>query len=293
MKRWALKQRQSLPLGVKITLSQKRIREFYDSLDGEVYIAFSGGKDSTVLLHLVRSLYPQCPAVFCNTGLEYPEIIQFVRDQENITTLYPKLTFKEVIIKYGYPVISKEVSQKLYEIRTSQSKRLLDIRLNGYGNAFRSGKLPKKWHYLISAEFKISHKCCYHLKKAPSKTFEKRTGLRPYLGEMAQDSIARTQTYLKYGCNALNTSRIVSRPLGFWLEEDIWDYIKLNNLNYSSIYNMGYKNTGCMFCMFGIHLDKIDKFDIMKKTHPKLYDYCINDLGCGLVRYRIKTGSNT
>ena len=69
LKRNFLKQRQGLPLHLKIKMSKQRIREFYEHFDGKVYISFSGGKDSTVLLHLVRSLYPNVKAVYIDTGL--------------------------------------------------------------------------------------------------------------------------------------------------------------------------------------------------------------------------------
>ena len=103
MKRNFLKQRQSLPLHLKIELSKNRIKQFYEHFDGQVYVSFSGGKDSTVLLHLVRSLYPEVPAVFVDTGLEYPEVRQFVKQTENTITIRPKITFKQVLEKYGEP----------------------------------------------------------------------------------------------------------------------------------------------------------------------------------------------
>lgn len=64
-----LAQMQSLPLEAKILMAKRRIQEWYDYWDGGVYVSFSGGKDSTVLLHLVRSIYPDVQAVFVNTGL--------------------------------------------------------------------------------------------------------------------------------------------------------------------------------------------------------------------------------
>lgn len=79
MKLYELRQKQSLPLESKIEMSLRRIKEWYSENQGAVYVAFSGGKDSTVLLHLVRSLYPEVPAVFVDTGLEYPEIREFVQ----------------------------------------------------------------------------------------------------------------------------------------------------------------------------------------------------------------------
>jgi 3'-phosphoadenosine 5'-phosphosulfate sulfotransferase (PAPS reductase)/FAD synthetase len=106
-----LRQKQALPLNVKVRLTMERIRQWVNEYgeDG-VYVSFSGGKDSTVLLHIVRSMYPNVKAVFCDTGLEYPTVRQFVKKTDNVDILKPKMTFKEVIRKYGYPVIGKEVA---------------------------------------------------------------------------------------------------------------------------------------------------------------------------------------
>ena len=106
-----LYQMQSLPLQAKIQMTRRRISEWVDTFgeDG-IYVSFSGGKDSTVLLDIVRKDYPDVKAVFVDTGLEYPEIRSFVKGFENVDWIKPKMTFKQVIEKYGYPFISKEVS---------------------------------------------------------------------------------------------------------------------------------------------------------------------------------------
>ena len=113
-----LYQMQSLSLNAKVRMTQRRIREWVDEYgeDG-VYISFSGGKDSTVLLNIARKLYPNIRAVFVDTGLEYPEIRAFVKGFDNVDWIRPKLTFREVIGKYGYPFISKEVSETVYYAR--------------------------------------------------------------------------------------------------------------------------------------------------------------------------------
>lgn len=102
---------QALPLEVKVRMTQNRIREWVSEFGTSgVYVSFSGGKDSTVLLHIVRQMYPDIEAVFVNTGLEYPEIQSFVRTFENVTILRPKMRFDDVIRKYGYPILSKNIS---------------------------------------------------------------------------------------------------------------------------------------------------------------------------------------
>lgn len=111
-----LRQLQSLPLQAKITLAEQRIMEWYKHFDGNVYISFSGGKDSTVLTHLVHGIYPDVPLVFANTGLEYPEIRRFAESM-GAEPIYPRMRFDQVISKYGYPLISKEVSEAIYYAR--------------------------------------------------------------------------------------------------------------------------------------------------------------------------------
>ena len=46
----------------------------------------------------------------------------------------------------------------------------------------------------------------------------------------------------------------------------------------------GAQRTGCMFCMFGLHLEKQpNRFQRMALTHPKQHNFCVNKLGCGKV----------
>ena len=115
---WELKSMQSSPLSVKVALTKQRIREWVNhyGLDS-VYVSFSGGKDSTVLLHIAREMYPEMKAVFIDTGLEFPEIRDFVKTFDNVDWVKSKMTFKQVIEKYGYPMISKEVSECVYGAR--------------------------------------------------------------------------------------------------------------------------------------------------------------------------------
>ena len=111
-----LRQKQALPLGAKVLMTQNRIREWYDHWNGNVYISFSGGKDSTVLARLVHDMYPDVPLVFSNTGLEYPEIQAFAKKMGAVF-IRPKMRFDEVLTEYGYPIISKEVSEAIYYAR--------------------------------------------------------------------------------------------------------------------------------------------------------------------------------
>ena len=270
--------RQALPLAQKIILSSQRIRAFSSHFSHQTYVSFSGGKDSLVLLDLVRSLYPSTPAVYFDTGLEWPELREFVFTVPNLVVIKPRKTFKQVIETNGYPVVSKEIAQKIYEIRNSNSQKLIDKRPKGDNNG--NGKLSDKWHFLLKAPFDISHRCCYVMKKAPAASYERITGNRPFVGLRADESSLRMTSYLKTGCNAFSGKRPMSLPIAFWTDEDIWAYIKQKNLSYPSIYDRGYRQTGCMFCMFGVFAEgSPNRFQKMAQTHPKQHSYCMKQLG--------------
>lgn len=117
-----LEELRALPLERKIQISQTRIIEWYNHYHGNVVVSFSGGKDSTVLLHLVRSIFPDVKAVFSNTGLEYPEIQKHVKAIDNVDIVRPTMRFDEVISTYGYPLIGKEVAEAIYYARRIRSQ---------------------------------------------------------------------------------------------------------------------------------------------------------------------------
>lgn len=287
-----LKQIQALSLESKIIMSRQRIKEWHEHYEGSVYVSFSGGVDSTVLLHLVRSVFPDVKAVFCNTGLEYPQIVRFVHRTENVEIIRPKLTFKQVIEKYGYPVISKETATKIQEIRTTKSQKLLDLRL-GNTEGRKMGVLPQKYRYLIDAPFKISGECCSHLKKQPFARYNKAHKEFAYVGIMAEESLLRQESYIRYSCNAFEQKNPQSRPLMFWTKQNVLQYLQKYNVDYcKAVYGdivtdkntgllkfTGANRTGCTFCMFGVHLEPYpNRFQRMQTENPALYNYCINEL---------------
>lgn len=306
-----LEQMQALPLHIKIKMTERRIKEWYEHFDGNVCVSFSGGKDSTVLLHIVRNLYPDVEAVFSDTGLEYPEIREFVKTIDNVTWLKPKMNFKEVIKTYGYPVASKEIARKIHYAKNGSewAKKFVD------GTAVDSEEKPsiyrvsKRWHKLLEPEcdFEVSAYCCDVMKKNPMKKYQKESGKVPIIGTLANESAIRKQAWERTGCNAFESKDPKSQPLSFWTENDILTYLHTYNIPYCSVYGdivetgkmihgissnvpelttTGVDRTGCMFCMFGCHLDKKpNRFQRMKETHPKQYEYMLKPIeegGLGL-----------
>lgn len=300
-----LRELQALPLELKVKKTQNRIKEWYDYFGGQVYVSFSGGKDSTVLLHIARELYPNIEAVFVNTGLEYPEIQKFVKTFDNVTILRPKMRFDEVLKTYGYPVVSKEVSECVSQGKKARTSSKYQYRLQElYGTA--KDKNGKKSRYskeryapLLDVDFEISHNCCNVMKKTPIHKFGKTTGKKPITAQMASESRLRETKWLLNGCNGFDMKSPISKPMSFWTNQDVLHYIKSNNIPIASVYgNIVYKDddgmlyensicggnlcttgcqrTGCMFCAFGAHLEEESRFVRLKQTHPKHYKYCMD-----------------
>lgn len=348
-----LKQMQALPLEEKIWMTQQRIEAWYESWTrfeiedertgrryfktfdmrerweppledyefamteyrGAVYVSFSGGKDSTVLKHIVDGMYDDIPALFVNTGLEYPEIQKFAMSQKNVVTVRPEMRFDEVIRKYGYPVVSKEVSNTVYGARhgggTGKWKNTRMQRLRGElldKDGRKSMYNCEKWGFLLDAPFEVNDQCCAVMKKKPAKQYQKETGRMPMIGTMAHESRLRQQQWIRNGCNSFDGKKARSAPLSFWTEQDILHYIKKYDVPYCSVYGdirvkpiddtlpgqvdlidvlgeytaedqletTGCGRTGCIFCMFGCHLEKgQNRFQRLKETHPRQYQYCI------------------
>lgn len=275
---WQINQRLTMKLDLKVAWTKHRITEWYNHWHGKVYIAFSGGKDSTVLRHIARQVCDDIPCVFVNTGLEYPEIIKFVKSLGDVEIIKPKLPFWKVIEKYGWPLVSKDQAAAIHRYRTAKSPEHKRRRLEGFPNG-KKGTISKKWRYLLDAPFKISEQCCNVMKKAPLDAYARRTGRYPITGMMASDSQFRLSWYRKNGCNAFEIKNPKSMPMAIWTTDDVWAYIRQHNVEYCSVYDKGCLNTGCTFCAFGLQYDGCpNRFQLLQHTHPKLWRYCMHKL---------------
>ena len=234
---WEKRKKKGIEVEVLVPGTKLEHTEYIESVeDGQVYVSFSGGKDSTVLADLCAQV---CQTygwtlylLFVNTGLEYPEIQKFVktfaewlRETYSIDVVLeivrPEMRFDEVLKTYGFPVISKENSLYIRQCQNPTEKNAVTIRLReegikSDGTKTSVGQIPEKWMHLIDAPFPISEKCCDVMKKNPAKKYTKKTGRKPIIGTMASESRLRYRKWLQNGCNAFEKDNPSSQPLSFW-----------------------------------------------------------------------------
>jgi len=304
----------------KIQVTQTRLIEWKIRFKGKIYISFSGGKDSTVLADLAARIYAadqkakreeqdQLTLVFADTGLEYPEIRRFVKEfsewlqgtygiQVNLEIIRPKMSFADVISRYGYPVISKEVARRVYYAKKGSTwaiNQLNGLTCDGTGENTYSIRF-RKYSHLIEAPFPISAQCCDIMKKGPLHAYNRKSGRKPVIATMTEESKLRQTQWLKTGCNSFDSESPMSKPMSFWTEQDVLQYLKMTGIPLAPVYGKiisadpqmnifdgpqklkttGCDRTGCMYCMFGIMWDKEpNRFQRMKETHPRQYAYCI------------------
>lgn len=338
-----LKAFQAESLNEKFQRSFAQVSVWYSYWNNEVYVSLSGGKDSTVLADICarwckvvgKTLY----LVFVSTGLEYPEIqkhvkilAQWLRDKYEIEVvleiLRPEMRFDDVVRKYGYPIIGKSVADMVDLGRKNLEEGKYSLRLRSLGvmadEAESAGlEMPPpeiierykksvdgskferaKYKDLLYVDFRVSAHCCDIMKKKPLHEYSERTGRKPIIATMAVESMLREKDWLKSGCNAFDSKYPSSRPMSFWTEQDVLQYIKQEKIPIASVYGdiiyelepdqmriedfgievdgteklttTGCDRTGCIFCAFGCHLEKEpSRFQRLKETHPRQYEYCI------------------
>lgn len=201
-----LRRLQKQPYEWKVEHALDVIREFveHEGVNG-VYVSFSGGKDSFVLLHLVRSIYPDVPAVFANTGIEFPEQVKFVREFQNVTEVYPVKHFPKILKEDGIVYPSNEVAMYIKAAKGGATYAVNGLHgLDLDGKESRYKERFKKWAFLLDCGVKISPDCCKLMKERPMMNYEKKTGRSPIIGTRAEESFRRSVGWMKSGCNSFN-----------------------------------------------------------------------------------------
>ena len=201
-----------MPFPDKLAISQVIIQRQLGDLAHNVAVAFSGGKDSLVVLSLVRQYYSDVPVLFNNTGVEWPETIRYVRELRkswdlDLIEARPSRTFWNCVEEYGWP-----------------------------GGSKRGKNLAP---------------CCYWLKEKPfTRAIKDNDWLGYFTGTTAVESYARMFNARDRGtCYRLKHEGVIKiNPILWWTPADVWSYIDDQGLAYNSLYDRGAPRIGCMTC---------------------------------------------
>lgn len=187
-----------------------------EALKHKVYVAWSGGRCSTVALHFALQQDPDIPVVFNNTGVEYKETPKYVREiaeewDLNFFELKPEANYWDLVKKYGFP-----------QLRGSSKK-----------------KRPRK------------PACCTYLKEAPANKFMKEhdmdgliTGLR--VEENRPRALAIFQKGPYYFAKRDGLWKF--HPIALWPLEKLMKYAQDQDIRLNPLYEQGLPRVGCMPC---------------------------------------------
>ena len=308
------KQKQSLPYEAKVRHAEIRAREFYDELNGQCHISV-GGLDSITLLLFLRSIGINVPAISVSS-LE-DKSIQEIHKQLGVIALKPLKSKVEVIREFGYPVLSKEIANKIALLQhpSEDNKTVRHAIITGetgeYGG-FRTGtrmQLSRRWLKIfggadaegrergyLAAPFLVSDKCCYYLKEKPCDDYAKENKSYPYLGLMASEGGRRQKALMLNGCNYYGKGTTRSAPFAIFHRQDLLQlaldlkvpvpriYGKIVRDDNGNLRTTEAQRTGCSMCGFGIHLEqRPHRFDRLRDSNPKEWQFWMYQMGWGEV----------
>lgn len=308
--------KQQLPYEFKVAYAEVRAREFYRecaSRDLNCHVSV-GGLDSITLYIFLKSIGIDVPAVSVS-GLE-DRTIQKVHEKLGIIRLKPLKSKVDVIKEFGFPVLSKEIANKISLLQrpSEDNKTVRHTIITGetgkYGGN-RSNtrmKLSQRWLELfggyenknesvnyLKPDFLVSDKCCYYLKEKPCDNWAKENNSVPYLGLMASEGGRRQKSLMINGCNYFGASTIRSAPFAIFGRQDLLRlaldlhvpvpevYGTIEKDSDGNLYTTKAQRTGCSMCGFGIQMEKIrpHRFDLLYRNNPAEWDFWMNKVGFG------------
>ena len=256
------------PLETKVAHSHQLISDAL-SRHSRPIVAWSGGKDSTVLLHLVRQHIPDVDVIFNDPGVDFPETYSFIESTANqwnlnlhITHPKTKNAFWEAGRSHGWPIFGKAVSSNVERaLRTGNIRSQLSA-------------LEKD---LVHSGLRLSCRCADVLRTAPGTEQERLLGCDlKVIGLRADESRARVRLWADYG-EYFYVKRHYSyregiwklNPIALWVEDDIWDYHRLHELPSCELYRMGHTRNGCWTCAMAIRHGQLGR---LQSSHPELFE---------------------
>lgn len=222
------------------------------------HVAFSGGKDSQVLLALVEMAGVKYHAEMQVTSVDSPNLMRFVRKH------YPQ-------VKLNLP-------------KRNMRKLILD-----------KGMLPTRNARFCCSELKeqagVGCCTCIGIRKAESvkrakrhsiEVFGQRIGYDIVDGELHEqnnwggqlfDNEQSVNVYCVGG-----KDKVVISPIFEWTDNDVWEFIHKHKLPYCDLYDKGFHRIGCLFCPMALPREKARELRMFPKFAERVYIRAIRDL---------------
>ncbi len=312
-------QMQQVPYEVKVRRAEIRAYEFLQETEkrGLNQHVSVGGLDSITLLMFLRKIGIDVPAISVSS-LE-DKSIQEIHKQLGVITVRGTKNKAQILQEFGFPVISKRIAGRIETLQNPTDKNvtvrhaIITGECGAQGHYAKNSrmKLPQKWLKLFGgadeegqeyqkAFFKVSNKCCEHLKEKPCRVWAKEHNSVPYLGLMASEGGQREEAIVEHGCNYYGKTVIRSAPFGTFLRQDLLQlaidldvpvpsiYGTIERKEDGTLYTTGAQRTGCSMCGFGIHMEKRPhRFDQLRERNPKEWEFymyrCVTDPETGEV----------
>ena len=269
-----------LMYNLNVEKAKHRITTLYYQTNGYCYLSFSGGKDSTVVLALIKQLNLGIPAVFCDTKIELDATYNFVQwINENyypIEIIKPQKSFSEILKEYGKPIKSK---MRSHTLRTYQNNPHSKSTKYLFNKKYSNVSIANKDFHILHPNFniKISPSCCDYLKKKPFAIYAKENDIEGYFtGERIAEGGVRAVNAEKRNkegkpiCTKISGNYIAKAPIIDWTNEMVDEFIKRENVPLSDAYTRyGMNRTGCCCCPFAKNLAEVLK--ILWEYEPQKY----------------------
>ena len=259
----------------------KTANDKYD-LENNAYLSFSGGKDSTILHHLLDIALPnnRIPRVFIDTGIEYKMmrdyVLKMAEKDDRIHIIKPSVSIKPMLEKEGYPFKSKEHSKllSLYQHNSRNSDWLKNYLSDDQSATKRQCPKVLKGQFNEKYGLKVGDKCCANLKKKPVKKWERENNRYIAMTGMRREEGGQ-RANIK-GCILTDKNGKVSKFHPLLVVSEEWEdwFVKENNIRLCELYYppFNFKRTGCKGCPFSLDLQ--EQLTTMALYLPKEREQC-------------------
>jgi len=264
------------PLETKILIAKSKIRDAAAHASKnrlDLFVSFSGGKDSLVMSDLVLKSIGKVTHLNANSHIEFPGV-QFIRSycrERDIPFIIKDIdkteAFPRVVKEYGYPLISKRMASAIERAQKDTKHNAGKIRTFKSLEARKTLRNLAKYHKTISERSpKISIACCFHFKK---NLLRKIPGIQ-FLGVRASESFQRKMAWSKTSCfYPIGDKVFYMMPIAFFTAKDIGEYCVKHEIKLPIQYHLGWERTGCWACGCGAAITRPNTYQLLRIWYPR------------------------